>query len=270
MTEHMRGSNIAQPPPSQSALLAMVQICDSAFPSGAFALSNGVETLVELEQLTDTVGFERYVRDWCALLPYRELGQMTNAQHIGRQMLLRPEDANTEVSVADCLRDARSCTHPSDPWRQLARLDALSAAATVASEVRNGSRRMCSSVRKIIASYEHFPLLDGYGTLIDDGTCSGTHSIMVGLFAASIHMDAPTAASLYAHSLLSGLIVCAVKCVPLKQSDGQRILYESNGWLLRAVECAACVEAGQLGVSGPLMELASMQHETMYSRLFMS
>ena len=236
-------------------MLAMMQICDSAFPSGAFALSNGLETLVQQDKLTTADGFETYLHDWCALLAYREIGIMVAATRLGIEIGQNVAGAGSDSS---------------DGWRRVIELDATAAAMNVCSEVRKGAVRMCSSVRKVTGTYGSFDLLQQYGRYIDHGVCRGTHPIAVGLFAASIGVDATQAARMYGYSLLSALTLCAVKSIPLKQSDGQRILYDRRADIVAAVDQAAKVDMDMLGVSGPLMEIASMQHETLYTRLFMS
>ena len=52
------------------ALLQMQQVCDSVFPVGAFALSNGLETYIQQERLTDGAGLAEYLHAYLTLLPY--------------------------------------------------------------------------------------------------------------------------------------------------------------------------------------------------------
>jgi urease accessory protein len=259
-----RSAGVQDPLQQEMSVLAMMQICDSAFPSGAFALSNGLETFVQQERLMDADAFERYVRDWCDLQPYRELGQMMLACAIGER-LLEYRKHSVSQQHTNCSEERLR-----NPAEELLELDEVANAANISSEVRGGSTRMCSSVRKIVKAYASDSLLLEYGRSIDAGNCLGAYPITVGLFAASIGMEARQAGSLYAHSQLNALTLCAVKCVPLKQSDGQRILFSSREEILRAVDRAGQVSIEELGISGPMMEMSAMQHECLYSRLFMS
>ena len=55
--------------------LAMLQVCDSVFPVGAFALSNGMETFVQRDLLRSSADFEQYLKDYVEVAAYREIGQ---------------------------------------------------------------------------------------------------------------------------------------------------------------------------------------------------
>ena len=76
--------------------------------------------------------------------------------------------------------------------------------------------------------------------------------------------------SIYGYSLLSGLTTHAAKCVPLRQLDAQRVLHESFPRLLDAVQTALSVTEDALGIGGSAFDIFAMQHETLYSRLYMS
>ena len=83
-------------------------------------------------------------------------------------------------------------------------------------------------------------------------------------------MDRQEALSIYGYSLLSGLTTHAAKCVPLRQLEAQRVLRESFPQLLEAVRTALSVTEDEIGVGGPAFDIFAMQHETLYSRLYMS
>ena len=78
------------------------------------------------------------------------------------------------------------------------------------------------------------------------------------------------AASIYAYSIISGIITNAVKLVPLSQLDGQLILNESLTAIECAVDISSKIEIDELGLGGTGFEICSYNHETLYSRLYMS
>ena len=114
------------------------------------------------------------------------------------------------------------------------------------------------------------PHLDAYSRLIATSRCHGLHAIAMGLFAADKASNLREAAVTYCYSLLSALVVCAVKAVPISQFAGQIALRNSFPDVVRAVDLAFRLEPDDLGVSGAYLDIASMQHETLYSRLYMS
>lgn len=220
--------------------LYMLQICDSLFPIGAFTLSNGLETYVQRGAVNSPETLAAYLADYLALAPYQELGTAALAMQ-----------------------------YASEPsrWQQL---DRLYTAYRAPMEVRQGSARLCMRLIKAAEQIAPVEPLRLYRSCIAAGDCTGQHPIAVGLFAAAHGIDAQEALPIYGYSLLSGLTTHAAKCVPLRQLDAQRVLRESFPALLHAVETALTVTEDDIGIGGAAFDIFSMQHETLYSRLYMS
>ena len=282
----MKNADIAALNDAQARHLAMLQVCDSVFPVGAFALSNGMETFVQRDFLRRGADFEQYMRDYLAVAPYKEIGQMVLAGKYG---------TDRRLSAAGL-------------ERKIVALDELASALQSAREIREGSERMCTRLLKlvrqmddaretqnaprdaqdgeIIAVHEHAterhrlegatdalygsPKLDLYARLIASGRCRGVHAIAMGLYAADHAAGVREAAVTYGYSLLSALTMCAAKAIPLSQYVGQVALHDSFPRLIRAVDIALTLKPEDLGISGAYIDIAAMQHETLYSRLYMS
>ncbi|WP_241677053.1 urease accessory protein UreF [Bifidobacterium jacchi] len=290
----MKNADIAALNDAQARHLAMLQVCDSVFPVGAFALSNGMETFVQRDFLRRGADFEQYMRDYLAVAAYKEIGQMVLAGKYGTDGRL--SKAGLE--------------------RKIVALDELASALQSAREIREGSERMCTRLIKlvhqmdatretrdaretsetretavarddeIIAVHEHAterhrlegtadalygsPKLDLYAALIKDGRCRGIHAIAMGLYAADHAVSVREAAVTYGYSLISALTMCAAKAIPLSQYVGQVALHDSFPRLIRAVDIALTLKPEDLGISGAYLDIAAMQHETLYSRLYMS
>lgn len=80
----------------------------------------------------------------------------------------------------------------------------------------------------------------------------------------------PEALQAYAWSWLENQVSAAMKCVPLGQSDGQRLLFALGGRLPPLVERASTLEDGEITNFTPGLSMAGCHHETQYSRLFRS
>ena len=258
--------------------LAVLQVCDSVFPVGAFALSNGMETFVQRDFLRSSNDFEQYLKNYLEVAAYREIGQMVIAGKIA-----------TDGRIND-----------SGFARKISDLDALCTALQSAREIREGQNRMCMRMIKLADQMEAHPLqpvdsrhrqaprqsddsedvsdgsprtiphLDRYKELIDSKACLGLHSIAMGLYAADKAASLRDAAVTYCYSLLSALTVCAVKAVPISQYAGQVALNHAFPEIVAAVDLAFTLKPDDLGVSGAYIDIAAMQHETLYSRLYMS
>lgn len=218
----------------------MIQISDSLFPIGAFTLSNGLETFVEKGIVTSEQDLERYVADYMKIFPYNDLAAM----------MLAYEHSEDE--------------------RYVKKLDQFMFVLKMPQEIRNGCVKLCSRFLKIWDKIRKYPEISQYDQAICKEECYGIHAIAVGLYAKAIKLPKKEAAMIYAYSQISAIITNAVKMVPLSQVAGQRILNRLFDPLEKCIECAEEMSIDDLGVGGTAFDIGAMNHETLYSRLYMS
>lgn len=216
--------------------LRLMQALDPLFPIGAFTLSNGLETYVQKDIVKDKKSLSEYLRAYLHTLPTGDAGFAAQA------------------ALGD------------DP----AYLDELFAAARSPYELRNGSRNLCRRFIKTEAEMGGCPLLEKYGREIAAGTLNGCHPVAVGLFIRDIGADVHNSVSMYCYSLLSAAVNHAAKLVPLSQLDGQAALAEIIEHIPEAARLAMNVDADELGIGGAGFDLRSMEHEKLYSRIYIS
>jgi len=90
-------------------------------------------------------------------------------------------------------------------------------------------------------------------------------------FAAAAWRIAPeVAATGYAWSWLEGLVLAAVRIVPLGQTQGQQALLRLADEIPGALERAQSLDDDAIGASSPALAIASSRHEIQYTRLFRS
>jgi urease accessory protein len=82
----------------------------------------------------------------------------------------------------------------------------------------------------------------------------------------------PLAPALHAflHAMGANLISAAVRLVPLGQTDGQRVLAALEPAVVATAERALATTLDDVGTASFRGDLASMRHETQYTRLFRS
>lgn len=216
--------------------LKLMQALDSLFPIGAFTLSNGMETYTQREIVADPASLSAFLRSYVHILPYNELGFAAMAAK----------------GVDHCL------------------LDELCAASRAPYELRNGSQKLSARFIKAEKVLGDHPLLNRYERDIREGKCAGSHPIAVGLFLRELGMDIREGIEMYAYSILSSLVNHAVKLVPLRQLEGQKCLDEAMSLIPQAAEKAMSVDMEELGISGCGFDLRSMQHEKLYTRIYIS
>ncbi len=220
-------------------LLKMLQICDSLFPIGAFTLSNGMETLVQKGNLQTADTLNIYTRNYLKILPNNELGLAALAAR-----------ASSDEEIIS--------------------LDQRMSAARGPYELRMGSKRLC---QRFLKTEEQIQVSEGlyrYSQLIREHHLTGCYGIAVGIYIKDHGIDLERALVMYTYSLISAMVVGAVKLIPLSQMDGQRILNRLFPEMENAVKQAMLCTREDIGISGPGFDISSMEHETLYSRMYIS
>jgi urease accessory protein len=78
------------------------------------------------------------------------------------------------------------------------------------------------------------------------------------------------AAQCYLHALAANLVSAGVRLIPLGQSDGQRVLAALEPVVIATVRRALAASLAEVASSAVRADLASMRHESQYTRLFRS
>ena len=219
------------------ALLRLLQLTSPALPVGAFNFSQGLECVVD----AGDVSCERSAGDWIGGLARHAIGRLDIP------ILLRMHRA---WSQGDSLIVQR--------WSE--RL----IAARDTSELRAEDRHMGSALAKVLAELD-----------ISDARAwiNQPHSSFAALFALAAQrwsIAQNDMASGYLWAWIENQVLGAVKLIPLGQSAGQRLLDRLLREIPDIVGHAATLAADDIGVATPMQSLASMRHETQYTRLFRS
>jgi urease accessory protein len=211
-----------------------------SFPVGAFSYSHGLEWVIEQGIIRDAES----LRDWIADL----------------------------LSIGSGRNDAILCAaawrrvHEED-WQGLAKLAELSLALAPSAERHLETRMQGRAFAGTIAG--SWPCTAMTRLLEISGGEIG-YPVAVGTAAAGHGLALPETVGAYLHAFVSTLISVGVRLIPLGQTDGQRLLAVLE---LPVSETAAAAIAGSiedLGAATFLADIASMNHETQYTRLFRS
>lgn len=216
--------------------LKLLQAFDSLFPIGTFTLSNGMETYVSKDLVYSEKTLTEFLDSYIYILPYGDLGFASKAAQ-GESYKI---------------------------------LDEICAALKSPFEIRDGSRKLCSRFLKTEIALGNYPMLNKYLKSIESGECLGCYSIAVGLFILDTDTQITQGLEMYCYSILSSMVNHAVKLVPLRQLDGQRSLANVIEKIPPTVKRSLEVEDDDLGIGAHGFDLRSMQHESLYSRLYIS
>lgn len=96
------------------------------------------------------------------------------------------------------------------------------------------------------------------------------YPVAVGAIAADYGIDEMATLTAYAHAFIANLVSAAVRLVPLGQTDGQRITARLADSVSAAAAIAHATPVDAVSSNTLASEIASMQHENLYTRLFRS
>ena len=236
-------------------LLALLQLADSSFPSGAYTLSHGLETLVadgwvrgadDLGQLVRTSLADRAAK---ADLP------ILLAAHA---LATGPVDGPDKGPGHDAAIEA------------ITRLDRRIDTVKLAPEERDGSARVG---RRLLAEGARlFPgsVIPGYAAAVRSGSAPGHAAVAQGLLFGAAGVGARAAALAVASGLASGILTAAMRLGLIGHGDAQRLLLEARPAIAAAVERAAVADPADLRPSAPMLEIAVGRHARAEVRVFAS
>lgn len=219
-----------------TGILRLMQAFDSLFPVGAFTMSNGMETYTQKGLVCSKDTLCEFLRSYLYTMRTCDLGFAAKAA------------SGEDVRL----------------------LDEICTASKIPSELREGSRKLCIRFIKAQKEIGVCKRIQDYSELISDGICTGHYSVASGLFIADSGADIKTGLQMFCYSQLSAMVNHAVKLVPLRQNDGQIALASVIEMIPDAVSYALGISTDDLGISGAGFELRSMQHEKLYSRIYIS
>ncbi len=223
-------------------LLLLLQITDSAFPTGAFAHSGGLET-------------------------YTQTGVVRSPDDLAR--LIRVKLAAAASTDLIIIHMAMAAARSGDR-AQVAQLDALCSASKLTRETREASekigRRMLASVLNL---FDDVTLRD-YQAEIAGGRCAGHHAVVHGLACAALG-GAPRAALLaFGYALAANQTAASLKLMRIGQTQAQAVLARSGAAIEAAADAALARTLDDFGTFTPALDIRAAQHEHLFRRLFIS
>jgi urease accessory protein len=96
------------------------------------------------------------------------------------------------------------------------------------------------------------------------------YPVAVGVVSAGHGIALEPALTAYLHAVTANLVSAGVRLVPLGQTDGQRVLAALEAVVADTTKRALVTELDNVGGAAFRADLASMRHETQYTRLFRS
>ncbi|NJM73936.1 MAG: urease accessory protein UreF [Scytonema sp. RU_4_4] len=219
-------------------LLCLLQLASPALPVGAYSYSEGLETLVENGTIDNQAALQHWLE---AELRY-------GAIRLEAAVMVR---AYQSVKVSD--------------FKALSYWNMWLSAVRETEELRSSSWQMGRSLLRLLAE-----LQPQFMNIVDAVGNPCNYAIAFGIAAARWDINIKAALLGYLHTWASHMVTAGIKLIPLGQTAGQQLLLELQGLLCDAVKEIMELKNEELSCCSWGLSLASMKHETLYTRLFRS
>jgi urease accessory protein len=222
-------------------LARLLQVNDSAFPTGGYAHSYGFEQIVRLGLVHDAESMTDYLE-----------------QHLWPMLI------HFELPVVHFAQEAALNEDEVD----LIALDACVDATKTAQELREASRSTGRQRLHAFCENKASPVLTRFAQAVEEDRAHAHHAVVYGIGLAGLPPQALLTS--WAFQNLSAVCLSAPKLLRIGQNASQRVLTTSLSRMEENVKLSQSIPRDELGWFDPLVEIASMQHEIAYERLFIS
>ena len=227
--------------------LTALQLADSFFPSGMYAHSHGLESMVSRGWIKGAREVREYLRnllvrsvlpsDGVALVNARaaaQMGDLTTASAIDRHLysMKLPE----ELRLASCLT----------------------------------GRRILDETTPLLANRAEASVCAHFRQMVADRDTPGTGAVALGVVACAAGIDGVTALLAFCHSFAVGALGAAQRLLPLTHSEAQQILYSLHEPVAERVAEIETRPWPDMASFTPQADIASMIHEHDEVRMFAS
>ncbi len=223
----------------------LLQVNDALFPIGAYSHSQGLETYIQKGIVHDTDTAKEYIT------------------HKIKWNLARTELLAARFSYEAAVnKDLDKLMH----------LEDILEASRVPMEQREATRKMGSRFVKTIEKIGLSICEAGIFRLYLDARKGKpvNHCCIYGVFCAEMKIPLREALAHYLYAQTSAIVTNCVKTIPLSQTTGQQLLSGCYMDFYEILNDIMYMGEDDLCLSAPGFDVRGIQHEKLYSRLYMS
>ena len=227
-----------------TAKFFLLQVNDALFPIGGYSHSYGLETYIQKGIVHDEDSAEEFIHK---RLEYNFLYNEFLAVRLG-----------WEYAVSGDLT-------------AISRVEEIMEAGKIPRETREASRKLGSRFIKTLSALEiprENRVFEEYREARKGKSVH--HAVAYGVFCGAAGITREEALEHFLYAQTSAMVTNCVKTIPLSQSSGQKLLSGCCPLLQKLTREVKELGEEWLGLSGPGFDLRCMQHEGLYSRIYMS
>ncbi|QBQ42664.1 urease accessory protein UreF [Sphingobacterium psychroaquaticum] len=225
-------------------LLTLLQINDSVFPIGGFTHSYGLETYIDKRIVKDSATAEAYATSMLRYSFY-----YNDAAFFWETWKICEKRATKDKLLA---------------------LDRFITTLKSPSEIRDASKKLAIRFLKVVENLKSVRRCKSYLESIQSGRAHGHYAMAFAMYAHSQHISFEDALSAFYYNSLNGMVTNCAKLVPISQMDGQKILFKLQPLIRELVAKQKELAEDMIGNCCVAQDIRCMQHEKLYTRIYIS
>jgi urease accessory protein len=225
------------------SLLQLLHVSDSALPIGGFSHSSGLETYVQEGTVNDKASAKEFA-----------------VQQLSQNIFY------TDAALLSLAYDAAG----NNDLKTIIELDDICTAVKLPREIRLASNKLGIRLLKIFENHDAFILPKKYEESILKNEAFGHYCISFAILSHAMNIDKQQALTGFYYNAANGFVTNSVKLIPLGQQDGQEILMSLFPLINELVKQSLQPDKDMIGYCCAGFDIRCMQHEQLYSRLYMS
>jgi urease accessory protein len=226
-----------------SHFLALLQLCDTGLPTGAYAFSSGLETYAQLGLMPTATT----LNEWLEAV----LHHTVHGSH-----LLPVALAHRATAAGD--------------WAQLERLDQHLTALKHARELRDASVKTGQALLRLAIHVWPGVAIERLHGLFQEQRLAGHQALVLGVIGCQLGYGERLIVEAAGYQWLSSMLSAALRLLPIGQVSAQQMLTALLPLLPAIADDIHRQGWDDLASAAPDFDIRAMQHETLYSRLFQS
>jgi urease accessory protein len=226
-----------------NSFLSLLQLSDPALPIGGFSHSAGLETYVQIGIVKDKNTAREFI-----------------IQQLSRNIFF------TDAAFVSLSYDAADKKELSD----LIKLNEECSAVKLAREMREASQKMGGRLSKLFSSFSNSAFANQFLNALKENNSMPHYSVAFGLFAYVCKISKIDMLHAFYYNTAAGMVTNSVKLVPLGQKAGQEILFSLHSLIENLAKKSITPNKDLIGSCCTGFDIRCMQHEQLYSRLYMS